>query len=451
MDPLQRRLLHLLQSYEIAPRYVIAFSGGCDSTVLLHAISKIIEQLPGRLLAVHINHGLQPQADAWQQYCAQAAAALKIDYCSLSLKLEQQAGNLEARAREARYAALHSMLQSGDVLLTAHHEDDQAETLLLNLLRGSGVEGLSAMQQFSDFGQFHLLRPLLGITLEEINNYAARHDLDWIEDPSNQQSHFDRNFLRNEVVPLLLQRWPAAKNTIARSAHNCQDASQLVHQQAIQDLQNCRTTSPHMLDIEKLQEKSVVQQKYLLRAWFQSLSLALPDHDKLEYIITTFIQCRADARPLLQWSNVKLRRYDGNLYVSVEKSLEPPEQPVVFSRQDIQSGRKLLPGIAGELRFSTVSQDIHDTEKLQVRFREGAESCVLTGRQGHRKLKKLFQQWRVPPWMRQHVPLIYWSDELIAIADFAECGDVKQRPIQHIQWRPVPSYEWRSRVHNHGG
>ena len=198
-------------------RYVVAFSGGLDSTVLLHALAAAVADGDVPLVAIHVRHGLHEDAGKWDAHCRSVAAAFAIGFESVTVVVDRESGlGLEAAARQSRYEALQQRIQPGDWLLSAHHQDDQAETLLLNLLRGSGMAGMAGIGEMQAFGSGHLLRPLLDVSRADLQTYASSHKLAWLDDPSNADLTFDRNFLRHTILPALTERWPAASSRLAR-------------------------------------------------------------------------------------------------------------------------------------------------------------------------------------------------------------------------------------------
>ena len=278
MDPILHRLLNALPRTGVT-RYWLAYSGGLDSHALLHAMHGLRAQQRGIILcAVHVHHGLRPEADQWAAHCMSVCAALEIPCQVLHVQARPAAGESpEDAARCARYQALRDVIGAGDCLLTAHHQDDQAETLLLQLLRGAGVAGLAGMPACAAFGTGLLARPLLSHSRAELRAYAERHGLHWVEDGSNAETGYDRNYLRHEILPRLRARWPATAAVLTRSAGHCAAATDLLQILAAQDLANLRGPVQRTLKIDRLQLLDAARQ--------ESLKKVLMDMNKVNLVI----------------------------------------------------------------------------------------------------------------------------------------------------------------------
>lgn len=416
------RLYQVLSGWPVPSRYRVALSGGLDSTVLLHAMAGLREHLAAPLCAIHADHGLQAASGAWSAHCAELCASLSIPLETVALRLAPGAGeSVEAMAREARYAAFAASMVPGELLLTAQHRDDQAETVLLQLLRGAGVAGLAAMPELTAMLPGQLGRPLLGFSRAELEDYAEAHELAWLEDPSNRSLAHDRNYLRHEVMPRLKARWPAATTTLSRSAGHCAAANKALQAFAAQDLRQCRL-SAYSLAIPPLIRLPAERQYNLLRAWIEDSGLPMPATHKLERILAEVIPARGDAAPLVSWDGAELRRYRDALW------LTPPLPPAGGDwRASWDAGDTLrLPEGLGELRVSLGQGDIAPERwaagRREVVFRREGLSCRLRGRQGSRTLKKLFQELGVPPWLRERVPLLLIDGELAAVGDYCVCA-----------------------------
>lgn len=411
---LRAALASALTDASQAPALLIAFSGGLDSTVLLHLLSDLRQHqsLP-ELHAIHVHHGLQAVADTWPQHCREVCAALGVP---LSVRHVQVASgaSLEQAARQARYAVFADVLGAEQWLLSAQHRDDQAETLLLRLLRGAGVRGLAAMAPRRRLGQGYLVRPLLEVPRAALEAYARRHGLRWIEDPSNQNVQFARNLLRGQVLPLLRSRWPQAAASLARSAAHLAEAQQLLGELAEQDLQRARLPSGFdwlglpSLALTPLSGLSAARQRNALRHWLAPLS-RLPDTDHWAGW-EDLRDASAAAHPLWRLADGELHRAAGHLWWLAGDWLRPavgvmawddPRQPLV------------LPG-NGRLRFDGAAP----SGVLQVRYRQGGEVMQLAGR-GQRDLKRLLNERGVPGFARSRLPLVFQGDQLLAVANLA--------------------------------
>jgi tRNA(Ile)-lysidine synthase len=315
---LPTRLLLSLEPWRNARTWRIAFSGGLDSTVLLHLLAHLAktQSLPA-LSAIHVHHGLQVAADAWPQHCQSVCDALGIALQIVRVKV-QAGASLEQAAREARYAAFGDVTLADDLLLTGQHRDDQAETLLFRLLRGAGVRGLSGMPIQRPMGQGRLVRPLLDVTRAELEAYAKAHQLSWIEDPSNQDRQFSRNYLRHQVMPLLTSRWPQAQASMARSAAHLREAQGLLDELAQIDLAQAATPSEFewlglpSLELAPLMKLSVARQRNLLSHWLEPQT-RLPDTDHWSGC-TDLINATQDASPVWRLADGELHRSGGRLW-----------------------------------------------------------------------------------------------------------------------------------------
>lgn len=405
----------------------IGYSGGLDSHVLLHALALLKKQnkFPQKLHALHFNHGWNASAGVWEKHCHAVCQTLDVPYTCQNIVAWPQGGESpEAFAREARYKAFSDYLHAGDYLLTAHHQDDQAETLLLQLFRGAGLRGLAAMPALAHFSQGHHWRPLLLYSRNELLTYANEHQLNWIEDSSNRDEHFDRNYIRHAIMPLLKKRWPNVHKTIARSAQHCSQANSLLDHLAKKDLQSIQAEEPFILSLKKLNGLHEEQLNNLLRYWLQQLNFSLPSQAQLEQIKQSVIKSAIDANPSVAWGDYVIRRYRDNLY-----ALKPITHPL--KHQIIPwdfSGPISLINIGTLQAEKKSGAGIHlanlNIEKMSIRFyQKKGERCQPVGRQGSHPLKKLFQEWAVPPWQRERIPLIYYEEQLIAIVDYCVCEE----------------------------
>lgn len=417
------QLISTLAQYPRPDRYVIAFSGGLDSTVLLEAMALCRETLQINLSAVHINHGLQKQSHDWQKHCQSVCERLHIPLTCIAVNVDQQSGKgIEAAAREARYQAFASIIESDDILCLAHHEDDQAETLLLQLLRGAGVAGLAAMPMNKVFARGQFLRPLLQHTRNELLLFAQQHALQWIEDPSNEHTTFDRNYLRHEVMPVLKQRWPATDASLARSAAHLAEANSVLKEVAEQDWQVVAGETADRLSLQALTLLSTARARNVVRYWIHHINHApLPDTKRLQQIFDEVIMAAEDGEPCVQWSGRAVRRYRHYLYMT-EALISRPVGRQWDLRQSLHLPEMNAYLITHTIESNGLRTDLVGRSDVQIRFRRGGESCRPVGRgEQHHELKKLMQEWGVPPWQRERIPLLYVQDEIAAVIGFCIC------------------------------
>jgi tRNA(Ile)-lysidine synthase len=434
-------LLERLDALETADnrpdRYVIALSGGLDSTVLLHALSVSRERHGKVLVAVHVDHRLHPDSASWSEYCCRLAGRLGVEILLETVTVDAAARcGLEAAAREARYAALAQHLNDGDWLLSAHHRDDQAETLLLNLMRGSGPAGLAGIGLLSRFGAGWLARPLIDVPRATLEAYAAAQELNWVEDPSNEDLRFDRNYLRHEVLPALEQRWAGVSERLARSADLAAEAASMLAELAESDLKRTGNRAAR-IDVEGLLALSEARQRNLLRYAARHAGLPVPGAGRLGAILGDVLRAREDAQPLVAWQGAELRRYRGSLYL-----LPAPQETTWRSGQRFagpslvlgpgMGSLRLVPGAARGLSDATIEHG------LSIRLREGGEKIRPTGHIYTRKLKKLLQEEGVVPWMRERLPLVYAGGRLVAVADLWIAAVAASEPGTAIRWDDRP-------------
>ncbi len=414
------RLLESLTRFSWPRRYRVALSGGLDSVVLLHALATLRERLGVPVDALHVHHGLHPDAGRWQLFCERLGRDLGVGVQTLRVDVASGSGESpEAAAREARYRALATLLSEGDVLLSAQHRDDQAETVLLQLLRGSGPSGLAAMPAEAPLGAGRLVRPLLGFGRAELQAYAREQGLAWIEDPSNEDTRFDRNFLRREVIPLLRRRWPALDRTLSRSAAHCAEAQALIDSLADADLAQA-ARSDGGLELAAVERLAPPGARALLRRWIRSRGQRVPDSARLDLVLREVVGAASDRNPRVHWSGVEIRRYRGVLYLETAR-----DAPRVTEGLEWDGHCPLvLPG-GGALHAARgvagVDAGLWAKEPLRVRFRVGGERCRPRGRRHSQTLKRLLQEIGVPPWVRARVPLVYAGQRLVAVADLWVC------------------------------
>ena len=407
-----------------ASKLLIAFSGGLDSTALLSLVKKLSEKRPHlSLRAIHIHHGLSPNADAWTAHCQQLCEQFEIPLIIEKVKVEMHDG-IEAGAREARYQAILKHIQTDEYLVTAHHLNDQTETFFLALKRGAGLQGLGAMQKESQLFGMSILRPLLSFTRNELEDYIQQENLSWVEDESNQDNHYDRNFLRNQILPELRQRWVHFDHAVQRAAQHCFEQQQLINEL----LQTC--FEQHILENQKqfsllnFLGYSSQKQTALLRMWLAKNQIAMPTQIQLTHIIDDVIKAKVDATPQFQLGEHIIRRYQQRLYLT--------EKFVDLSRAciDLPLNQQIdLPDNLGMLYAERNAQGIlvHWNDK-QVQLADTQEPIQIrftyTGkvkRQHNRPaeyMKKIWQELSVPPWQRNRIPLIFYGEALQSAVGF---------------------------------
>lgn len=415
----------LLAKFSILPtvkRYLIAYSGGLDSTVLLQASAELLSQRNVFLQAVHVHHGLRSEADDWVDHCKQYCARLGIPLRILWVEGRGQRGDSpEAAARRARYGALRPLVDTQTCLLSAHHQDDQAETLCLQLLRGAGPNGLAAMPFVTVFGGGYHARPLLEFCRHELAQYANERGLPWIQDPSNEQVQFDRNFLRHRLFPLLQQRWPGVTRTIARAAILQAEAVELMSDLASIDRVSTIGSRPQTLSVSALDRLTPTRQTNLLRDWIRGNKLPVPTYAQLAQVRHGLLAARADRIPCLHWSGGEIRRYRDDLYVMKPLVSHDPHRVLTWNTSaSLRIPHLELELNVQELKARGLALPLASTE-LNVRFRLGGERCQPKGRRYRHRLKKLLQEAGVPPWERDRIPLIYRDDHLVAIWGYWTC------------------------------
>ncbi|MEX0951514.1 MAG: tRNA lysidine(34) synthetase TilS [Gammaproteobacteria bacterium] len=424
-----------LRQLSLPQNFLLAYSGGMDSHVLLHALSCITA--PGwSVAAVHINHGLHPAAGDWAQHCRQTCERLQVPITVIDIDASPRAGESpEACARIARYTALGAHLAPGQVLLTAHHLDDQAETCLLQLLRGSGVRGLAAMPARQTFAKGEMVRPLLEINREELLVYARSEQLNWVEDNSNQDVQFDRNYLRQQVMPVLQARWPAANRSFSQSSRHAAEASELLDELAAGDLQRGQH-STDQLDLRILSGLPALRSSNVLRYWLHSANVRPPGRKRLQEFVRQLQQANVDRTPRLVWDDVELCCYQHTLYLL--KAL-----PYRLSTDTLQCNIKAMPELPyGQLRLehavgTGLAYHYLQDNNLRIRFRHGGEKIQLAGHAEHKTLKNILQEHKLPPWLRDFLPLIYYDNILVMIPGIGTVEGYQARADE-----PGVSFNW---------
>ncbi|AKO44754.1 tRNA lysidine(34) synthetase TilS [[Haemophilus] ducreyi] len=413
---LSRFQQQLTQHFPQQPNVLLSLSGGIDSVVLLDLFSRTTTPLR----AIYIHHGLSANADNWADFCEALCKQYNIPFILQKVTVDKSTG-IEAGARTARYKAIAKHIQANEILATAHHLNDQAETFLLALKRGSGVKGLSAMQIVSHRQNMTIFRPLLSTTKKDIQQYAKQQQLCWIEDESNQNNHYDRNFLRNQILPLLLQRWPQFNQMIARSAKHCTAQQQLLAELLDEELHRYANIDEKSLQISQFKHFSPLKQQQLIRLWLAKCDIPMPTSAQFEQIISGFLNSATDKNPQLRLENWTLRRFQKTLYLtpqlantqhfcqilSVNQTIDLPDNLGQLTRQPQQiiyqqthkTNRLLLPE---SLRTVPLTIKLHQTGKVKRYQHPHSE-----------EMKKLYQQAKIPVWQRTRTVLVFFEDQLV--------------------------------------
>lgn len=405
---------------------LLGLSGGVDSVVLLHLLQNLSFRRSWRLSALHVHHGISPQADVWAVFCADLCARygipLQIEHVNIA---PLRSLGIEAAARKLRHAALAQ--QQVDFIALAHHLDDQAETLLLQLLRGAGVRGASAMPTIKHRDNAPaLVRPLLNVPRSILMEYAQQHSLQWVEDGSNADDTYPRNFLRHHILPSLEQRFPAYRKTLFRSAQHFAEATELLNELAQQDANGA--ISDNRLDIKQLRMLGLVRGKNLLRYFLTAQGAAIPDSTRLQEILRQLCDARQDAQVCVDWQDWQMRRYRNHAYTM--PTLPPPVDFTVTWNSEAEI---LLPPPHGVLYFrNTIGQGI-SVAKLQlgivkVRSRRGGENIRVDAARPQRNLRNLLQEYEILPWQRDLLPLLFCDTDLVCVPGIGIANAYRAQP-----------------------
>jgi tRNA(Ile)-lysidine synthase len=411
---------------------LVGYSGGLDSTVLLHWLRRCTQAAGVGLRAVHVHHGLQPHADAWVHHCQQQCAALGIELVVHRVQVETGTGlGLEGAARQARRAAFVASLRDGETLALAQHQDDQAETFLLRALRGSGVDGLAAMSGDSMLAGHRLWRPLLQVPRDALHEYARAHDLHWIEDPSNDDAYADRNFLRLQVLPLLRQRWPHAAAALAGSADHCARTRGLLQEEDTELLAHLEA-APRVLSLQLLRQVSPERAARVLRTWVASHGAAPLPGRVLQQMLEEMLPSTCDRQAQVRWQDHVIQRWREHAYLlPAELPALPPDW-----QQEWDGRAPLALPDGGQLRLLGAAMF---QQPMQVRARRGGERIVLPGRSHAHALKDCLQREHLAPWRRAQLPLLFADGSLLAAADVVIAAPLQAWLHAHdaqLRWQP---------------
>jgi len=423
------RLLLQCQTNESAtsPTIVVGLSGGLDSIVLTHLLATLSRSSKIFLLkVVHINHQLQRDADEWQSFCSDVCQSLHISFENITVNATPEKGEgPEAAARNARYVAFKSVLKENDILVTAHHLDDQIETVFLQMLRGTGIEGATGISPVSLFGNNYLLRPLLEFSRDDIQSYAEENQLTWVEDPSNQETEFSRNYLRQKVIPLIEKRWPAYRQTIQRFSENMQQAGDVLQEIVEEDIEDVIDKETNSLCIEPLSKLSVNRQNNIIRSWIKKTNGDVPSVAILHQIFL-LMSSTEDAEPVVTWGQTEIRRFQNKLYCMQKNRNKIPEN-LEINISNWRPGQVVeVPGYGALVLELCEDEGILETyissENIQIKIRQGGETCKPVGRQKSQSLKKIFQEKKVPPWLRNNTPIVFINGEVAVVVGEFYCS-----------------------------
>ncbi|MFK0571885.1 tRNA lysidine(34) synthetase TilS [Endozoicomonas sp.] len=412
----------------------VAFSGGVDSTVLLHLLTLLRDQgAVSKVQAVHVHHGLSKHADQWAEHCQSVCDQWQVPLTIVRVSLENEGYGLEQAAREARYQVFVNAVKGGGCLLQGHHRDDQAETVLLRLFRGTGVDGIQGIPEQRPLGDGVLFRPLLVVPRSSIDAWAHSHNLEFIEDDSNRDERFSRNFLRQRLIPMVEDRWPGASGRLVEFAREVGQMNQSVQQETRIQLQSCIDYRPQwlldrqpLINSKALQELDTRSRKLVIREWLKMQGIQPPSRDTLKRIFREVVDARVDAEPQIKISDcLLLSRYQGMLVVLEAKTRLLSFAPMLWDWQkdsELRLGERSLvcyQGSAENFRAICLPE-----KPLLLKRRchiPGDEKIAIAGRKGRKTLKKWLQDYKVPPWLREYLPFIYEGEQMVAAPGLWVC------------------------------
>ena len=400
-----------------------------DSVVLLHVVKEGLAE-GGALRALHVNHGLQADADEWERFCRDLCRQWDVPLTVCKVAVPESGASPENRARIARYEAFSEALAPGECLLLAHHLDDQMETMLLRLSRGAGLRGLSGIPARRELGKGTLLRPLLHCPREELAEYAQAHELRWIEDDSNRNTEFDRNFCRHEILPAIERRWPEYRRDWEKSRELIAESRDLLTDLAEIDLEHCAGKADNQLRIDALRQLSAPRLHNALRHWIEKEIGAPANPRKLQGLPDWLIKPKQSVDAIIDFNSHSVRRFNGNLYLLPE--LPPINPKTRLPRNPAREPTLHLPG-NGSLHATPTTDQGLAAKTYQVRYRQGGESCRLANRPT-KTLKKILNESRLEPWLRNRLPLLFLKEELIAIPGIGATESATATPGYQIEW-----------------
>ncbi|MDA9014772.1 tRNA lysidine(34) synthetase TilS [Porticoccaceae bacterium] len=437
LSALNSALIPWKQAISAAPQIMLGLSGGMDSILLLKLLS---EQVDTKLIqAVHVNHGLSDSADQWQQFVEGYCRQLGVDFYAEKVQLVVSGEGVEAAARDARYAVFERRLKKDGLLFLAHHADDQVETVVYRLLRGSGSKGLAGMPESRPLGLGQLIRPLLAYSKEAIHREANNRDLKWIEDESNLDDRFDRNYIRNQVIPVIAKRWPAYPQAVMHSAGLNDQANQLSQDLALEDLARLDVLDERAgwsISMDGLSNLSVLRQKNVLRYWSEIKNLPAPSSKIINEILSSVVAARQDASPEVIWRRQCWARFQSRLYLLRCQNKNIQQDQSMY--WDMQHPLVLADKNRLDAQRAKGNGLVASAESIEIRYRQGGERCKPQGRDRSSSLKKLLLEYQLPPWLRDRVPLFYVQDQLVAVGDLWVCEGWGAKPEEsgmEIHWQ----------------
>ena len=372
---------------------VIALSGGIDSVVLLHFLNS---HYPGNIRAVHINHNLSKHSKDWSLFCKELCHKQGVEFKSIDVNIETSS-NIEENARKKRYNSLKSELSKNEVLCTAHHQEDQSETFLLQLFRGSGVAGLASMPKMKSFADTFLYRPFLNISKQLIVDYATKYNLDWVEDDSNINLNFKRNLLRLEFIPKLESGFEGVIKNISRSAYHQSEALKLINDLAKIDIEKFNLVINHKIQVLPLTELPERRVANVLRYYIAQRGFLMPSNKVLTELISV-LRAKDDAKVILKWHLYEVRRYDNELYFFDGEPDRSNEDCPLFNK-------------------------LKDQTNFTIRFRQDGQRVRLKGKKHSSSLKKILQSANIPPWERDKLRMYYINDTLVGMESIGEMSE----------------------------
>lgn len=432
-------LASVLQRMPRCNSAVLALSGGMDSMVLLHSLDQLRRQsrLDFELRAVHVNHGLQEEAESWQQHCERSCEQLGIELsCSVVEVDRGNSSSLENAARDARYQVFEAVLQSGEALLMAHHRDDQMETILLRMMRGAGVKGLAGIPLSRAVGAGFLFRPLLDFDRGDLAQYAQQQQLQWLEDSSNRDTDFDRNYCRHQLLPLIEERWPGYRESWSKTATLAGEAESLLQELAQLDFAMIRTEQPGVVKLTALLELHQARRRNVLRYWLSGLHLPDLGWNRLQQLSNEVLTAHSVTGATVQGEGFQLSRYRDRLYALRNFSAVEGTQKTCWKIEEAAHIELLENGSLEAQPVDGAGLNRSFANQLQVRYRQGGESCRLVGRPD-KSLKKILQEQAIEPWLRDRLPLLYVGEALVCIPGVgvaSEFAATAQETGIHIQW-----------------